>query len=246
MNLRLPNITATTDAGKLQEIHGFLYQLVQELNWALSTVDNAAAQSPKSAAPAPATASGSDSISTFNSIKSLIIKSADIVNAYYDKISKRLEGVYVAQSDFGTFKQNTTQDILANSTAIEQFYANLQEIITDVAALDTAIISTNAHINSGLLGYDSSGAPIYGVEVGQRTEKDGVEIFNKYAQFTSAKLSFFDRNGYEVAYISDRKLYITDVEITGSMIMGGFKRMVVPGVGVVTKWIGGTHGTYSR
>ena len=176
---------------------------------------------------------------TFNKIKNLIIKSADIVESFYDKINIRLEGLYVAKSDFGEYVEQTSQDIIGNSYAIEQIFTNMQQIITDIENMEHSMIEVNAHIKSGLLYYDEQGVPIYGLEIGQRTEIDGEETFNKYAQFTADKLAFFDNNGYEVAYISDRKLYISDVEITGSLLVGGFKRMVVPGVGVVTKWIGG-------
>ena len=42
-----------------------------------------------------------DPISNFNSIKGLIIKSADIVDAYYEETSYRMQSAYVAQSAFG-------------------------------------------------------------------------------------------------------------------------------------------------
>ena len=238
---RLPNITAANDSGKLVQMQSYLYQLVEQLNWAMKNVGStdlpastAAGQSTKTSAQQ----SVAEAQATFNSIKSLIAKSAEIVNAYYDKISARLDGVYVAESDFGIYVEQTSQEITANSTAIEQFYTDLQQIITDIET-DISEISVNAHIRSGKLYSKDDGTPVFGLEIGQRTELDGVETFNKYAQFTADKLAFFDQNGYEVAYISDRKLFITEVEITGAQIMGGFKRMVVPGKGVVTKWIGG-------
>lgn len=37
--IRLPNITAATEAGQLQQIKTYLYQLAQELNWALSQLE---------------------------------------------------------------------------------------------------------------------------------------------------------------------------------------------------------------
>ena len=238
---RLPNITAKDDSGKLAQVQSYMYQLVEQLNWALNNVvtETSVTTAVASGTVASTGQSADQAQATFNSIKGLIIKSADIVNAYYDKISQRLDGLYVAESDFGIYAEQTSQAIEATSTAIEQFYTDLQQIVTDIENVEHTLIEVNAHIKSGLLFYDDTGAPVYGLEIGQRTEIDGVESFNKYAQFTADKLAFFDQNGYEVAYISDRKLFISDVEITGSLLMGGFKRMVVPGVGVVTKWIGG-------
>lgn len=240
-NIRLPNITAKTEAGKLAQMQGYMYQLVEQLNMALQTVSQGANSTPvnEKAAGGSAAAKEAEAQATFNSIKSLIIKSADIVNAYYDKINARLEGLYVAASDFGIYAEQTSQDIKATSTAIEQFYTDLQQIVTDIENVEHTLIEVNAHIKSGLLYYDDAGAPVYGLEIGQRTEIDGVETFNKYARFTSDKLAFYDQNDNEVAYISDQKLYITHVEITGSLKEGGFVDIILDDGSVVTKWAGG-------
>ena len=237
-DIRLPNITASTEAGKLQQIQSYMYQLVGQLNWALNNIGGTGGTPTAKPGTAASTASKDDPISNFNSIKGLIIKSADIVKAYYEEIDNllKLSREYVAQSDFGTFAEQTTAQVNANSQNIEQVFTDIQKINS---AMEEMNIDVAAHINSGLLYYDGAGVPVFGLEIGQRTEVDGVETFNKYAQFTADRLTFFDKNGIEVAYISDRKLYITEVEITGSQIMGGFKKMVDADGGVVTKWVGG-------
>lgn len=240
MDLRYPNITDTTEAGQLRQVRSYLHQLVDQLNWALKNVEAGSGGHTASTA-AMGTGSASpekEAASTFNSIKALIIKSADIVNSYYDTISKRLEGLYVAESDFGTYTEATAQEILANSTAIDSLYTNIQEIISNVEEIANSTISVNAHIRSGLLYYGEDGAPVYGLEIGQRNEIDGTEVFNKYARFIANKLSFYDQNDTEVAYISDYKLYITHVEITGSFTEGGFRDIVQADGSVVTKWYG--------
>lgn len=150
-------------------------------------------------------------------------------------INTRLEGLYVAQSDFGTYTEETVQDIEANSTGIKQLFTNVQEIITDVENVEHTLIEVNAHIKTGILYYDDDGVPVYGLEVGQRTEIDGEEVFNKYARFTSNKLSFYDQNDNEVAYISDRKLYITHIEVTGSYAIGDLVDTVRSDGSVVTR-----------
>lgn len=242
-NFRLPNITAKTPEGKLVQMQSFLYQTVEQLNWALNTIGTGGTGGAVTLERNDSSGAGSnesqDNEVKFNELKSLIIKSADIVNAYYEQINARLAGEYVAQSDFGTFTELTEQQLEANSTAIEQFYTDLQQIITDIENVEHTLIEVNAHIKSGLLYYDEDGAPVYGLEIGQRNEIDGVEVFNKYARFTSEKLAFYDVNDNEVAYISDKKLYITHVEVTGSYTQGGFVDTVLPDLSVVTKWVGG-------
>ena len=238
IELRLPKINGTTEREQLAQIKSYLYQMAQQLQWALNntsaTSGNVVMQQEANTASVP---SGVAAQTTFNAVKSMIIKSADIVDAYYEEISRRLDGEYVARSDFGNYTERTTQEINENSTGIERLFTNVQTILTDIETMQYSLIETNAHINSGLLYYDESGIPIYGLEIGQRNKVDGKEVFNKYARFTSDRLSFYDQNDNEVAYISDYKIYITHLYVTGSISHGGF--VTDTSDGVTIKWEGG-------
>ena len=111
----------------------------------------------------------------------------------------------------------------------------LQDLINDSTSY---LVEVYARINSGLLG-EENGIPVYGLEVGQRTVVNGQEVFNKYARFTASKLSFYDQNSIEVAYISDKKLFITHAQITGSFTHGSFVDTVMSDKSIVSKWVGG-------
>lgn len=242
LDLRLPNITASTEREQLRQIKSYLYQLAQQLQWALNTVDVSSVSKVERQTVQKnvvAQAKEEDAETTFNSLKPLIIKSAEIVEAYYDEISTRLEGTYMATSDFGKYIESTEVKILANSKSIDQYFTDIQNIFTDIENLDHTIAEANAHIRSGILYYDDNELPVYGLEIGQRNTVDGEEVFNKYARFTSDRLSFYDQNGSEVAYVSDYKLSIRSVEITASYKIGGFVDTVMSNGGVVTKWVGG-------
>ena len=243
INLRLPNITEATPDGKLRQMQSYLYQVVEQLNWALNTIEAGGNGTVSTQTKATTGSSGGedkkDSGVNFNELKALIIKSADIVNAYYEKIEAKLVGKYVAQSDYGTYVHDTELLIEANSESIKELFSNIQQIITDVEGLEHSLIDVSAYIKSGELYTDDKGIPVYGLEIGQKTEVDGEEVFNQFARFTADKLSFFDNNGYEVAYISDKKLYITDIEITGSFSQGGFVDTIQPDLSVITRWVGG-------
>lgn len=484
INLRYPNITALSEREQLAQMKSYLHQLVGELQWALNNVSEVASVYTPSV---NSSASGLTPISltgktAFDAIKPLIIKSADIVQSYYDQITTKLEGQYVAVSDFGTFVEQTEQKIEQTSTSTTQQFEHIQVIITshdndiksidgtlktigedvsyqqqaivtinkgiedldgslasvegEVIALDTSLqttktelqstvvntknelsatinnaketlssdidsaktelstsinttksqlesninstkeeLSTNidnakaelsgsidtaknelsgdinnakseltgmvagvdddlqntktnvngriddtngsvaglgerlndanssiaevdkdlqdskevinesiqgvresvtgvnalledakamlngsiedleayitelqqviigvtAYIKSGLLYYTDAEIPVYGLEVGQsvKDEISGEVVFNKYARFTSEKLSFYDSNGIEVAYISDKKLYIRMAQITISLQIGGLMDLVMANGDVVTKWVGG-------
>ena len=247
IDIRLPNITATTDAGKLQQIHSYMYQLVGQLNWALNNLNNTSPTVAVKSVTDASTTSKDDPLSNFNSIKGLIIKSADIVKAYYEEIDSlmKLSGEYVAEATFpdgsAKFVENTNLKVNANSQYIDQIFTDIQTVNTNLTSVSNKLqqIDVTANIRSGLLYYDTSGVPVFGLEVGQRTDVNGTEVFNKYARFTANKLSFYDVNDNEVAYISDYKLYITHVEIKGSFKEGGYMDIIGDDGGIVTKWVGG-------
>lgn len=227
------------DSTQLAEMGRYLHTLVDQLNLVLMDLTTASESIDQKASQAlTKAAETADPASNWNQVKSLIIKSADIVEVYQEKISTALAGEYVASSDFGTFVEKTNADLEANSTGIDQIYNDLQQITGEFKSLSYAIIEVNAHINSGLLYYNDDGVPVYGLEIGQRTEIDGVETFNKFARFTADKLSFYDPNGTEVAYISDQRLHIAHADIQSSMTMGGFRDIVQSDGSVVTRWIG--------
>ncbi len=272
IELRLPNITGT-EQEQLAQIRSYLYQFIPQLQWALNTMETTEKNNyvvNHSAQRVSSNGSSSfDAGVAFSALKPLIIKSADIVEAYYEEINKKLSGAYVAQSDFGTFMEKTESDITATSTYVDQKYSDVQVIITDkvdglkvtfqedmdtlnssfnssigdlnddIERLNVAIIEANAYIRSGLLYYDENETPVYGLEVGQRNTVNGEEVVNKYARFTSDRLSFYDQNGSEVAYISDYKLFIRNAEITSSLKIGGFVDTVMSNEDIVTKWVGG-------
>lgn len=248
-NLRIPNITAKTPTEQIRQVHSYLYQVVEQLNWALNEIGstkNADTKVSIEASSNDTTAKENTPVDTFNSVKGLIIKSADIVNAYYEEIDNllKLSGEYAAEASFpegsAAFVQKTNNTIKANSESITQYYENVQKVISDIDSLESQLIDVNAYIKTGLLYTDDDGVPIYGLEVGQTTEKNGEKVFNQYARFIANKLSFYDSNGYEAAYISDKKLFVDNVEINASFTMGGFVDMVQPDKSIVTKWIGGS------
>ena len=235
-DIRLPNITASTDAGKLQQMHSYMYQLVEQLNWALNTVESAQTGNTSSSLVyqqrAPSTPQEAED--TFNSIKALIIKSADIVKAYETTIFSDFDGKYFADSDFGTYIEETSRKVEENSKGVTETFTRVESIDSRVEGVEDDLRTTNAYIKRGLLGYDEAGNAIYGIEVGE-TNEDGA--FIKYARFKSDRLSFFDRNGSEVAYIGAGCLYVRGKTVfLGDIQLGGYKTDTSDGLAFT--WIG--------
>lgn len=241
IDIRLPNITATNDAGKLSQMQSYMYQLVEQLNWALNAIETVGATgtaTPTVKVQQSESLSQEEALVTFNSIKALIIKSADIVNAYEETIRTNFKGEYFAESDFGTFVQTTSRYVEENSRGVTEAYESIEKIDTDVFDLKDYVDTTKGYIQRGILSDGS-----IGIEVGETTD-DGT--FKHYARFTSDKLSFYDVNGNVVAYIgagsadeaNHNCLYIRGKAIFQSDIQfGGYYADTSDGLAFT--WIGG-------
>lgn len=140
--IRYPNIIGKTDAQKLEQMRSYLHQLADELNFQLDKTGNlTSGYAPTANDIAKAVEKKNDPVSNFNDIKALIIKSADIVDAYYTEISKKLEGQYVAESEFGTFKETTEAQLTASSDRIEVALTKQETIEQDMDELERTMRS---------------------------------------------------------------------------------------------------------
>lgn len=243
IDIRYPNITGANEAAQLVQVKSYLHQLVEQLNIALKDVENTAT-SVTVAKPASVVKAEKDNEaqSTFSSIKALIIKSADIVQAYYDEINYRMQSVYVAQSDYGEYVEKTDKRITETADKTEESYSRVSAIQSDIKGINEKLIETDGYIKRGIID-EKDGVPIIGIEIGETVEKDGKSDFSKYARFTSDRLSFYDQGGNEVAFISDDTLHITNVEIkseTGDSTfqLGGFRDEARNDGSVITRWVG--------
>lgn len=238
LDLRYPNITGKTDTEQVSQMRSYLHQLVDQLNWALNTVESAKAGNTAAVVyeqNKPATPQ--DAEETFNSIKALIIKSADIVKAYETTIFSDFNGKYFAESDFGTFVSETNRKVEENSKGVTDSFTSINTIKTDLGEVKDYVETTEGYIKRGILADGSTG-----IEVGETNENG----YHRYAQFTSERLTFFDVNGKPVAYIGagdiDKDdancLYITGKAVfQGAVLFGGYKMETADGLAFT--WIGG-------
>ena len=242
IDIRLPNINATTTEGQMSQMQSYIHQLVQQLNWAFSAVTEAQSGNTSNIVIEKQSEeiSPKEAENTFNSIKALIIKSADIVKAYEQTMKTSYNGEYVAVSDFGTYMEDTTRDIEDNSKYTKEVYTRVETITNEsgdgrLDAVESDVETTNAYIKRGLLGYhERLEKDVYGIAVGQ-TNDDGA--YKKYAWFISEGLWLFDENGNEVAYVTQNKLHITNAEFLGTVQFGKYKVDTTDGLAFT--WVGG-------
>ena len=176
------------------------------------------------------------------SIDGLVIKNQDLAG--------KVGGLEISVQSVKTY----VEDTFVSGEEFESYRSESEQTAKDISlkfeSLDQHRNDTEAYIKVGLLDEDG-GSPVYGVQLGQETtDKDGVKTFNKYARFTPDRLSFFDPSNEEVAYFGDKKMFITNVEITGSadevgeeygtFKQGKFVDTALADGSIVSKWIGGT------
>lgn len=244
IDIRPPSITGT-DHEMLLAIRSYLYQLREQLQYGLENLD----QKSGSDGGGVTIITQGDSVvgggnktpeETFESIKALIIESADIVNSYYDEINKRLVSEYVAVSDFGAYEKRVEGKISANADGItinNERYEALTAVYQDGGTYAT-IVKNAGYIKAGFLGGDA-----YGLEVGQIINDQYVG----FGRFTADKISFYDRNGNETAWLSNRRLQAYEVEALQKSQIGGFVDEVDAETGdVKTKWVGRSTATWTR
>ena len=120
MNIRFPNITAAKESEQINQIKSYLHQLVEQLNWALATLESGTGAVSASEGE---TSEGEISAEMFYELKSLLIKSSDTLNAYYGKINQKLEGQYVKQAEFDSYRNTVS----ARFDELQKSINNLQE-----------------------------------------------------------------------------------------------------------------------
>lgn len=135
-------------------------------------------------------------------------------------IKTYVEETFVSGDEFSKYRTEAEQ----TAESFEQRFSRVEGSISE----------TSAHIKSGVLDTKENGDPVVGIEVGQRDVVGGVETFNKFARFTSDRMSFYDANGTEVSYIGDYKQVITHAEVLGNLKVGKF--ILDTSNGIALRW----------
>ena len=162
-----------------------------------------------------------------------------------ESLTAELDERYVARSDFGTYVQQLSAYLEAEPDALTQYYGFSADLKAAVEAVDAAFthyrVDTQGYIRSGIVSYDGD-TPVYGVAVGQNLtarEVDGetvVEQNDFRALFTPRRLGFW-QGEVEVAYLSDNRLYITDITVLSGLTVGQWR--MESRDGLVWQWMGG-------
>lgn len=241
--------------GSLQEQvtqqYAYLLQMAQQLNLALGQLEGTGGGGTgfASAARQAAGRTGSNKIEKadeqYETLRSMIIKTAARVEKTTQELTAQLKENYVAASDFGQYIATLSAYLEANPEALTQYYSFVSDLKANVEAVDAAFshykVDTEGYIRTGIVYYEGA-VPVYGVAVGQGLtcrEVDGEKVVdqsNFRAVFTATRLSFW-QDATEVAYVSNNRLYITSITVLGGIGIGKWSIGTAED-GLVFRWIG--------
>lgn len=217
-NPPIPNGTAED---QLRQLYNHLFKVSNQLNEALMTISvDQLAPDVKKVISNGAKAEETTQKNT-EALKSLIIKSAEVVRSEMEEVRTTLESHYTELSEqFGTYQEDIEARFRATATGISQNYDMIQTVQAAGDENATVLRKLNGSIFSGIL--DTNTGEV-GIAIGYNvTNNDGsLNQANKMATFTADRLTFYI-NEIPVAWFGNRVFHITDGEVTGSMRMGNF------------------------
>ena len=235
-----PALRGTSDQ-QLQQVYAFLFRLSENLNVALNEFGTADKAEKKTAADIVSGKgdTGSDKDDDgYDDLRALIIATADVIRSEMDVVETTMSSRYEAISgQWGIYKETIQTTITETAESIIASY----DYDAKIEGVMEYIRNTSGYIKQGFIDYDAEGTPILGIAIGQDLqyvdEATGqLNAMQSCAFYTSQKVSF-RVDGQEVAYVSNSKLYIHNMEVTGAVTMRDW--LLQTNNGFVIKWVGG-------
>ena len=257
INLTPPPGIRGDDRSSLVQMHSFLFRLTEQLNAALNETDRRIQETERvtgisagTTGSAPAGDNGNPPLTEqYESLKALIIKTADVVKSEMDVIENTLKSEYMAWSDWGAYNEDITNVITQTASGVVenyQFASSLKPLKDQVVDFDSYIVETNGYIRRGIIGYDGE-VPIIGIAIGKDLVSKEVTIngvvypeinmSRSMATYTDDKVTFW-QNGVEIAWFSSSELVCRGIR-TDKVTLGDDLWEISYTNGFTIKWIGG-------
>lgn len=212
-----PPILNGQEKQQLQQLYAYLNTMSEKLNQALMSI-SIEQMSPEIQVTIENAAGTQKQISgEKEALKSLIIKTAEIVRTEMDEIRTELHSeVEAVSTQYGNYTQQIDNQITATATGVLQQYSILERIQGLEGASSEFEHNFNSYIYMGILDQNTGKT---GIAIGDGLTFEGGNIGNKMATFTDDRLSFY-QNNVEVAYFSNSVFVIDNGEVRRTMRMG--------------------------
>ena len=236
-------------------LYTHLFKMSEQLNAALEALDarvtNVSTTGAQAATGASTGAWGTSSVDpstseAYRTLRSLIIKTGETIAEETAAIIEEFSRNYLTISEFGTYTENLDTTITETAEGILlnlDYESRLDDLDAAAAGFSSYQANTEQYIKIGVVRYNDDGTMEAGVVVGKNLSTvtvDGKELVrssNMYSCFTAERLSFW-KDEVEVAYFSNRTLYVTDIAVNDSITVGANWKIDQTN-GFSIKWIGG-------
>lgn len=250
-NLPTPPTLQGSEAQQLVQLHRYLFKISEMINNATTAETLVIQDIAEQQKQVVHTKELDEELAgQYNRAKSLIIKTADIVRAEMDEIVTKLKSDYVAKSEWGEYREEISQQITTTANSVVQSFEYDAKIDAVGADFEEYRIKSSGYIQSGIIGFEDDGMPIFGIAIGQDLANktvtvDGVayetiDMDRNLATYTADRVTFW-QNGIAVAHISNSEMVINRIRLLGDLVFGG-NWSITHTRGFAIKWVGGNNG----
>ena len=241
--IEMPPVLTGADG---QALYRYLYRMAEQLNVALEQINGDVGGRTELLHGRETTLSQQNAR---DELQALIVNTAQIIRSEMDRLETVLRSDYAAVSNrWGLYKEQMHNTITATAEGIVQQYgfeADIESLEAQALDFERYRICTEGFIRQGFVERNEAGVPIIGIAIGQgltgvETEVNGQTVLEldgtqSCAFYTADRVSF-RIGGREVAYLSNRRLYVEEVQVTGRLWAGSW--MLDGSDGLMVKYIG--------
>nr|DAE22263.1 MAG TPA: hypothetical protein [Podoviridae sp. ctKS020] len=222
INCNVPNFAGADESTRLKKIEKYLYDLDDQLRFILSNleVDNFTVEtrSELQVGAAAKEKAQTDLKKRIDALKQKIILTAEELNTDLAETRESLTGsIQAISNQFGTYSAEYMKERVENVLGEITLFQKVEDI-------SGYVVTSQGYIKTGELDTDESGKSIYGVEIGEVEGDSGLKL-----RLVKDRISFVE-NGYEIAYISGKELYIRQAKIVDYIYFGGYRIEVTDGI----------------
>ena len=222
-----PPVMTGTPEEQTKQLYNYLFTISDKLNAAMNSIGTDQMDDETRMTIVSARANAEETQKAKETLKSLIIKTAEKINVVMDELRSTLQSNIEAVSDeFGSYRQSITEQITETAMGVLREFdieERIEGLETDTAAFTQRI---NQYIYTGVVE-TTGGVQKVGIAIGEGVtayDQNGNPYLNneqKMATFTMDELAFW-QGSTKVAYITNNILHIPKGEITDYMKIGNF------------------------
>lgn len=218
-DLQLPRLTGRETQAQLREMEAYLFQLSEQLRFALNNLDDSNFTGEMQAQYSDTVRAAQTSGEAVQALAGEIVRNAEEIRRDCETYVSETEAsilagvreTYLAQSDRETLRQEFLSSVDLSAEALDASFSRKYGVtFGNLAANADAFAAAETFYRTNIR-LDAEGIHI-------RKEESPFE-----ALFTNDRLAFL-QNGVEVAYISEKKLHITEAGVLDGLTIG------IPGV----------------